>query len=223
MTLDQSALLESLESLKLAEVNNRVRQASDALYQALIDAELTAVIGTARTSARRSGRPGQRQPPADAGHDRASTTGHWTARSLHSPRRDLLQARVVSQAVVIATGVVADRRREILGFAVGDSEDGALRPSFLRSIKARGLSGTQLVISDGHAGLKAAIEAVLLGASWQRSSADTGSLTSRSGWSPPPQGEVVGSETFEVLRQACPSRPLAAWYGPVGVVPRAPR
>jgi len=33
--------------------------------------------------------------------------------------------RVVSQAVVIATGVAADGRREVLGFDVGDSEDGA--------------------------------------------------------------------------------------------------
>ena len=45
MTLDQSALLELLESLKLAEVGDRVRQATETLYQALIDAELTAVIG----------------------------------------------------------------------------------------------------------------------------------------------------------------------------------
>ena len=76
--------------------------------------------------------------------------------------------RVVSQAVVIATGVAADGHREVLGFAVGDSEDGAFLPAFPRSLKARGLGGVQLVISDAHAGLKAAIGAVLLGASWQR-------------------------------------------------------
>jgi transposase-like protein len=76
--------------------------------------------------------------------------------------------RVVSQAVVIATGVAADGHREVLGFAVGDSEDGAFWTAFLRSLKARGLAGTQLVISDAHTGLKAAISAVLLGASSQR-------------------------------------------------------
>jgi len=69
---------------------------------------------------------------------------------------------------VVATGVSADGRREVLGFAVGDSEDGAFWTAFLRSLKARGLSGTKLVISDAHAGLKAAIAAVMLGASWQR-------------------------------------------------------
>ena len=77
-------------------------------------------------------------------------------------------SRVVSQAVVIATGVRADGWREVLGFAVGDSEDGAFWTAFLRSLKARGLAGTKLVISDAHAGLKAAISAVMLGATWQR-------------------------------------------------------
>ena len=77
-------------------------------------------------------------------------------------------SRVVSQAVVVATGVTSDGRREVLGFAVGDSEDGAFWTAFLRSLKARGLAGTKLVISDAHAGLKAAIAAVMLGAAWQR-------------------------------------------------------
>jgi putative transposase len=77
-------------------------------------------------------------------------------------------SRVASQAVVVATGVGADGRREVLGFAVGDSEDGAFWTAFLRSLKARGLAGTQLVISDAHTGLRTAIDAVLIGASWQR-------------------------------------------------------
>lgn len=76
--------------------------------------------------------------------------------------------RVVSQAVVIATGVRADGWREVLGFAVGDSEDGAFWTAFLRSLKARGLGGVQLVISDAHTGLKQAISAVLIGSAWQR-------------------------------------------------------
>ncbi len=76
--------------------------------------------------------------------------------------------RVVSQAVVIATGVAADGRREVLGFQVGDSEDGAFWTAFLRSLKSRGLVGVQLVISDAHSGLRGAIEAILIGSSWQR-------------------------------------------------------
>jgi putative transposase len=252
MTLDQSALLELLESLKLAEVGDRVRQATETLYQALIDAELTAVIGAAphertpdRTAQRNGSRPRTltttagdlelRIPKLRAGSffpsllerrrridqalfavvmeaylhgvstrkvdDLVKALGADTGISKSEVSRicadldeevaafrdrslgDLafpyvfldatyckarVNRRVVSQAVVIATGVAADGHREVLGFAVGDSEDGAFWTAFLRSLKARGLTGTQLVISDAHAGLKAAIEAVLLGASWQR-------------------------------------------------------
>ena len=76
--------------------------------------------------------------------------------------------RVVSQAIVVAVGVSADGRREVLGMDVGDSEDGAFWTAFLRSLKARQLTGVQLVISDAHAGLKQAIAAVFIGASRQR-------------------------------------------------------
>ena len=76
--------------------------------------------------------------------------------------------RVVSRAVVVATGVRADGNREVLGCDVGDSEDGAFWTAFLRELRARGLSGVRLVISDHHLGLKAAIAKVFVGASWQR-------------------------------------------------------
>ncbi len=79
-----------------------------------------------------------------------------------------LNHRIVSQAVVIATGVTAQGRREVLGFAVGDSETRAFWTEFLRSLRSRGLDGVRLVVSDSHAGLVSAIEAVLLGATWQR-------------------------------------------------------
>jgi putative transposase len=79
-----------------------------------------------------------------------------------------VDGRVVSRAVVIATGVTADGGREVLGLDVGDSEDGAFWTAFLRSLKARGLQGVQLVVSDAHTGLKAAIAAVMAGAGWQR-------------------------------------------------------
>jgi putative transposase len=75
---------------------------------------------------------------------------------------------VVSKAVVVATGVRADGGREVLGLEVGDSEDGAFWTAFLRSLRARGLGGVRLVVSDAHEGLKSAIAAVLVGSSWQR-------------------------------------------------------
>ena len=77
--------------------------------------------------------------------------------------------RVVSKAVVIAYGVHESGRREILGFDVGEAETEAFWRDFLRSLLARGLTGVQLVVSDAHEGLKAAI-ARLLGCPWQRCS-----------------------------------------------------
>jgi putative transposase len=76
--------------------------------------------------------------------------------------------RVVSRAVVVATGVSDSGDREILGVAIGDSEDRAFWTEFLTSLRERGLSGVQLVISDAHLGLKAAIAQVFAGAAWQR-------------------------------------------------------
>jgi putative transposase len=75
---------------------------------------------------------------------------------------------VTSRAVVVATGVTQDGRREVLGVDVGDSEDEVFWTAFLRSLKDRGLHGVRLVISDAHAGIKAAVVRVLQGAGWQR-------------------------------------------------------
>ncbi len=76
--------------------------------------------------------------------------------------------RVVNVSVVVATGVNAEGKREILGVDVGASEDGASWLAFLRSLVARGLRGVEHVISDAHQGLVDAIATVFTGASWQR-------------------------------------------------------
>jgi putative transposase len=90
----------------------------------------------------------------------------WVDATYVKTRQD---GRVVSVAVVIAMGVNGRTgEREVLGLDVGPSEDGAFWTSFLRSLVSRGLSGVRLVTSDSHRGLKEAIEAILVGASWQR-------------------------------------------------------
>ena len=76
--------------------------------------------------------------------------------------------RIVNVATVVAIGVNADGHREVLGVDVITTDDGTGWTAFLRSLKARGLSGVRLVVSDAHEGLKDAIGAVLPGASWQR-------------------------------------------------------
>jgi putative transposase len=259
MALDQSALLELLEALKVADADDVVRRAVESVFEALIDAEATARIGAApheRTEARVARRNGYRDrlvttaagdvelriPKLRAGSffpsllerrrridqalfavvmeayvhgvstrkvdDLVAAMGADTGISKSEVSRICADldvevaafrdrslaevafpyvfldaayckariggdrrgrgARVAAQAVVVATGVSADGRREVLGFDVGDSENGAFWTGFLRALKARGLHGVQLVISDAHTGLKVAVGSVLLGAGWQR-------------------------------------------------------
>jgi transposase-like protein len=102
-----------------------------------------------------------RQRPLDAG----PYTFCWVDALTVKVRED---GRVVNVHALIATGVNRDGHREILGLDVASAEDGAGWLAFLRGLLARGLSGVQLVISDAHPGLVAAIGSALPGASWQR-------------------------------------------------------
>lgn len=76
--------------------------------------------------------------------------------------------RVVNVVTVTAIAVNQEGRREILGMDVFTSEDQAAWTAFLRGLVERGLNNVQLVISDAHQGLKAAIASELSGAAWQR-------------------------------------------------------
>lgn len=76
--------------------------------------------------------------------------------------------RIANVAALVAVGVNEDGHREVLGLDVVTTEDGAGWLAFLRGLKARGLRGVELVISDAHVGLKDAIHSVLRGAAWQR-------------------------------------------------------
>ena len=75
--------------------------------------------------------------------------------------------RIVSVAVIIAVGVNADGRREVLGMDIGPSEAETFWTEFLRKLRRRGLRGVKLVVSDAHEGIKAAV-AKLMNATWQR-------------------------------------------------------
>jgi transposase-like protein len=76
--------------------------------------------------------------------------------------------RIVSQALIVAIAVRDTGDREILGVSLGQSEEYAFWLDFLRGLVRRGLTGVQLVTSDAHEGLKAAVDHVLSGATWQR-------------------------------------------------------
>lgn len=77
------------------------------------------------------------------------------------------RGRVVSKALVIAYAVHDTGRREVIGLDLGEVETEAFWTEFLRGLRARGLQGLRLVVSDHHEGLKAAIARVL-DAPWQR-------------------------------------------------------
>jgi putative transposase len=68
-----------------------------------------------------------------------------------------VDGRVVSQGVLIVSAVRDDGMREILGVEVADTESEATYHELFRSLKSRGLSGVELVVSDDHKGLKATI------------------------------------------------------------------
>lgn len=76
--------------------------------------------------------------------------------------------RVMSQGVLIVSGIRDDGKRELLAVDVADTESEATYREVFRSLKGRGLTGVQLVTSDDHAGLRAAIERYFQGAGWQR-------------------------------------------------------
>ena len=76
--------------------------------------------------------------------------------------------RVVNQGVLVVSGVRDDGFREILGVEVANTESEATYQELFRSLKRRGLSGVELVVSDDHEGLKAAIARHFQGASHQR-------------------------------------------------------
>ncbi len=75
---------------------------------------------------------------------------------------------VMSCAVLIATGVMEDGRRTVLGTSVSLSEAEVHWRQFLLDLKRRGLHGLKMITSDDHAGLKAARESVFPSVPWQR-------------------------------------------------------
>ncbi len=94
--------------------------------------------------------------------------------------------RVINAVVLVATGVNADGRREVLGMRVATSETASAWNQFFADLVARGLTGVRLVTSDAHQGLVEAIAANLPGAAWQRCrthyAANLMSVTPKSLW-----------------------------------------
>ena len=73
-----------------------------------------------------------------------------------------------SQAVLVAIGIDWEGRRCVLGIDLANRESASSWKDFLSGLKKRGLNGVEFVVSDDHAGLRAAIREVLAEAAWQR-------------------------------------------------------
>ncbi len=76
--------------------------------------------------------------------------------------------QVIDEAVLTAIGIDPRGRRSVLGVSVSLSEAEEHWHCFLESLRQRGLRGLQLIISDDHAGLRAARQRVFPGVLWQR-------------------------------------------------------
>ena len=76
--------------------------------------------------------------------------------------------RIISQGVLIVTGINSKGRREILAVEMADTENATTWSDLLRDLKRRGLTGVLMVTSDDHEGIKAAVNRYFQGASWQR-------------------------------------------------------
>ncbi len=75
---------------------------------------------------------------------------------------------IVSKALMIAMGITQEGRREIIGFGAYETESEATWKQFLTSLKQRGLTEMNLITSDAHSGLLAALKGVFPEVPWQR-------------------------------------------------------
>ena len=75
---------------------------------------------------------------------------------------------IVSKALMVAMGITAEGRREIIGFDVYENESESTWKQFLSSLKERGLKDIDMITSDAHAGLIAALKEIYPDVPWQR-------------------------------------------------------
>lgn len=134
---------------------------------------------------------------------------------------------VVTCALLVAIGIAPDGKRTVLGLSVSLSEAEVHWRDFLASLQARGLFGVQLVVSDDHAGLKAALATRLAGVKWQRCqfhlaqnlldylppnvSQEEASAELRGVFNAPNRAEAERLLALMVQKYAPVSKKLAAW------------
>lgn len=76
--------------------------------------------------------------------------------------------RIRSKALFVAVGINTSGHKEIIGFDIYDTESESTWKEFFEGLKSRGLRDVDIITSDAHTGLVAAIKESFVGASWQR-------------------------------------------------------
>jgi putative transposase len=158
----------------------RYQRSEQALVTALMEMYLQGVstrnvaaiteelCGTAFSKSHISALVGRLDPELKAWRERPLTAAYpylvVDARYEHAR----VDGRVVTLAVLVVAGVRDDGRREVLAVEEADTESEATYHDLFRRLRDRGLRGVELVTSDDHRGLKAAIDRHFQGASWQR-------------------------------------------------------
>jgi putative transposase len=127
------------------------------------------LCGTAFSKSHVSALVGRLDPELKAWRERPLTAAAYPylvvdARYEHAR----VDGRVVSLGVLVVAGVRDDGRREVLAVEEADTESEATYQDLFKRLKDRGLRGVELVTSDDHRGLTAAIGRHFQGASWQR-------------------------------------------------------
>jgi transposase-like protein len=173
VALTHDDLTQLMEMVRAGGDVDVVRESVELVLQALIEAEVTEVIGTGpheRTEARTNQRNGARARLL-------STKAGDVELRIPKLRRGSFFPAVLEPASYrpgVVRGGDGGRRvhgvstRKVDDLVAALGEDGAFWLAFLRSLRARGLAGVELVISDAHQGLVSAVEAVMIGAAWQR-------------------------------------------------------
>lgn len=118
-----------------------------------------------------------RQKVSDVAAELDEELEKWRQRRLDWVRYLILDARyekvrvdglVMDCAVLVAYGVKGEGKRTVLGVSVSLSEAEVHWRDFFRSLKERGMHGVELITSDSHSGLKAALKTEFGGILWQR-------------------------------------------------------
>jgi transposase-like protein len=155
--------LRSERALKLALAEMYVQGVSTRKVAAITEQ----LIGTSVSSTSVSRAAAELDANLDAWRSRPLGEFHYLMLDARY-ERVRIEGSVRDAAVLIAVGVDPDGRRQVLGVSVSLSEQEVHWRTFLGSLVARGLIGVRMIVSDDHAGLKAARLAIFGGVSWQR-------------------------------------------------------